>query len=507
MQNAHSVRGTKQLSGGSAIKILACVVLFAFAGILECGQLASLRDPEVWGHLRTGAWILQNKVLPDSGMYSQAQALPWRDYSWGYDVAVALGYKLLGLRVFPALLVFFRFALAVIAFQLAGGWRNFWPAVVLCVAAQAVLYPMGPVAGGASVLLFGVVLLILFETRRSPKPRLLLVLPAIFLLWANLDTGFVYGILLYLLFLAVLPLEARIGDQSPYSLIPAEAKPPLKLAVLAGGASVLAALLNPSTIRPIVAFFADEFSPVNSELPGYASMRFRQPQDYLLMLLAMTAFLALGLRRSRDLFQLSALAASAALAFHAQREGWLLALVSVAVIGDAFLRSRDAALRAPSAIGVRGQVAIGAAALAISFLFFAVFVPLRQDALLGKIANYFPVRAADYLRSHPQPQSLFNTYRWGGFLAWYLPEYPVAIDSRRNLYPDETVLDYFRVMKGELPYHEFPPMDRAQTLLLERNTPMGDVLRSVAGFHVIYEDDISVVYSHDAMISGGQPGT
>ena len=37
------------------------------------------------------------------------------------------------------------------------------------------------------------------------------------------------------------------------------------------------------------------------------SLRFRTPQDYLLLLLAMAAFLALGLRRSRDPFQIGLL--------------------------------------------------------------------------------------------------------------------------------------------------------------------------------------------------------
>ncbi len=49
----------------------------------------------------------------------------------------------------------------------------------------------------------------------------------------------------------------------------------------------------------------------------------------------MAAFLALGLRRSRDIFQIGLLAGSLALSFYAQRDIWLVALAALAVIGEA----------------------------------------------------------------------------------------------------------------------------------------------------------------------------
>jgi hypothetical protein len=43
----------------------------------------------------------------------------------------------------------------------------------------------------------------------------------------------------------------------------------------------------------------------------------------------------------------------------------------------------------------------------------------------------------NFLRDHPQPGPLYNTYDWGDFISWYLPEKPVAIDGRTDLYGDE----------------------------------------------------------------------
>jgi len=40
-------------------------------------------------------------------------------------------------------------------------------------------------------------------------------------------------------------------------------------------------------------------------------------------------------------------------------------------------------------------------------------------------------------------------------------------------------------------------MSQARTLLLDRDGPMGEALRSLAGFHVAYEDGISIVLLQD----------
>ncbi|HET6929453.1 MAG TPA: hypothetical protein VFI45_03970 [Candidatus Acidoferrum sp.] len=481
----------------SASRMLLFVLLLAVAAILECTRLTSLRDVEIWGHLRMGSWILEHRSLPHFGLFSQADALPWRDYTSGYDCIVALIYRVAGLRALPALLVAFRFALAIVTFLLAGGWRNFWAAAGLSVIAQYVLFSMGLGAPFVSLLLFGVELFFLLEIRQSGNPQLLIALPALIFLWANLEIGFVYGIVLYAIFFAVLLLENWDQSESVHWFPRLKNEIPLQSAALTGGACLLASLLTPNTFHSYGGFFASELSPVNANLSSYHAMGFRQPQDYALMLFAMAAFLSLGLLRSRDLFQIGVLCGSTAAAFYSQRESWLLALASVAVIGHAILqRSGGAKLEYPLSRNWLRLVLPGFA-LASIFLAFAIRVPRNQDVLLAKVAEGLPVHAADFLRQHPMPPPFFNSYQWGGFLTWYLPEYPVAIDARRGLYPEEHELDYFKVMNAEIPYKVYPPLNRARTVLLDKAGLMGEAFRGVPGFQVVYEDDISILYSHD----------
>lgn len=58
-----------------------------------------------------------------------------------------------------------------------------------------------------------------------------------------------------------------------------------------------------------------------------------------------------------------------------------------------------------------------------------------------------PVGAAAYLKAHPGGQ-LFNEMGYGSYLIWAVPEQPVFIDPRVELYPYEQWLDYARIIRG-----------------------------------------------------------
>ena len=473
------------------------VLLLVTAGIVECRQLAALHDLEIWGHLAIGGWILEHKSLPESGVFSRAASMPWRDFGWGFDSLVTAMYRILGLRALPALLIFFRMALAAMTFQLAGGWRNFWAAAVLSSISQYILFSAIPLAGFVSVLLFAVVLFLMLEWRELGRPRWRFALPGIFLVWANLDLGFVDGIVLYAVFFTALVIEVWDGSGKRCWLEHSAARIPWRAAARVGAACFVAGCVTPNGVHAYGAFFADEFSAINANLSSYYAMSFRQPQDYLLMLLAMGAFLSLGMKHSRDVFLIALLSGCAAMAFFAQRENWMLALASVTVLGNAILPSGKIREEEYLTGWDWPRHALAGTAAVLALFVFAILVPAKRDVLLAKVAEKLPVHAADFLHQHPQPAPLFNPYLWGGFLTWYLPEYPVALDARRGLYPDREELDYFQAMNAGIPYKSFAPMNQARTFLMDKAGVMGGAFRRAAGFQVLYEDNLAIVYSHE----------
>jgi len=449
--------------------------LFTISPLVESvhlSSLTSLSGADVWWHLRTGLWILQNHVLPHSGIYSQSSQLPWIAASWTYDVFLALAYKVLGLAVIPGLLMFFRATLAVVTFLLAGGLRGrFWMAVVLSAIAQYILAAFMPTPAYGSILLFGIELLVLREARSD---RTFLWLVPLFFVWANVSPQFAYGLAALLLFVLakLIQQRGRIG----------------RTVILVSVASLVSTVFTPYLLGVWGSFFHSVTSAASDHFPDYAAMRFHQPQDYLLLLLAMTAFLTLGLRRSRDLFQILLLVGCASLSFYSQRDIWLVTLAAITVIAGAKKTTHE-----PNFLAQKLRLAVLGAAALILILVFALLVPHRGDALLAKTSETYPVAAANYIRDHNLPQPLFNSYEWGGFLVWYQPEIPVAIDGRTDLYPDDVYITYSKVMNADLPYTSYPAFVQARTILLPRHSVIAEALSAVPAFHVVYQDEVSTV--------------
>jgi len=478
-----------------AFPIVVMALLFALGAIVEALQmssLSSLSNADMWWHLSTGRWIIQHHQLPQTGIFSQLPGVPWIASSWAYDLFLALAYRILQTRAIPALLMGFRLVLAVVVFLLAGGMRGrFWLAVVLSAVAQYVLGGFQPTPAYCSIILFGVELLLLNESRRAGSIKTLYWLPFLFLAWANLHTQFVYGVVLLLLFLSSTLLSQDGRQEAPERKGRSPVCP--KWVGLITGLSLVATLVTPYFYQPYKVFLTGVTSAANAYLPDYKAMSFHQPQHYVLLLLTMAAFFALGINRSRDLFQITLLAGCALLSFYAQRDIWLVALASIAVMGEANGRD-ETGTESEQGLSSNHQPLLAASLAVLTLVFVVAFrVPASREMLMAKVARNYPVAASAFIRDRHLPQPLFNAYEWGGFLTCYLPEYPVAIDSRTDLYGDRDLIQYSKVMNADLPYTEYPALTGARTILLPRHSLMGEALSTVPAFHVAYSDDVATV--------------
>jgi hypothetical protein len=475
------------------IRIPALVVLFTTAAVVEAVRLSALSaiaNSDVWWHLSSGTWMLQNHALPRTGLFSQSARASWIASSWAYDLLLACGYKLLGLRSIPVLLMIFKTALAIATFLLAGALRrNFWRAVTLSAVAQYVLGSVQPGPAYFSILFFAIELLLLFESRRRQRVRMLLWLPGLFLLWANLDIQFVGGIGLLLLFLAVLASEKYFFSGGHSLAVRDVAK--------ITGLSAACTLVAPYFYRGYGVFFGTTFSSANPYLPDFHAPGFRQPQDYVVLLLAMTAFLVLGLRRSHDFFAIALLAGCIAASFYSQRNIWLVTIAAVAVIGQA--RDQPTESETANRLQWKNQVAIAVGVcFAVLAMAAATLIPRSHEALMAKVSQNYPVAACDAIREQHLARPLFNAYEWGGFVTWYLPQYPVAIDGRSDLYGADAITEYSKMMNADIPYTEYAAVSGAQTILLPKRAIMAGALSSLPIFKVAYSDDVAVVLSRNA---------
>jgi len=479
--------------GAASLRVVVLVLLITTAATYEAFSLSALSEVEVWSNLRTGIWMLQNHAVPHSGLFSQYPDLPWRAHSWGFDVLLAAAYKLMGLRALPVSLMAVKVALALTFFLLARGSRqHFWIPVLLAALAQYAIPGLQLQPATCSILLYAVELALLFHARRTGNTRPLLWLPLLFAIWANLDIGFISGLLALALLLVVAAVERVCRRYKVVGFAGQARAIPLGMLAAVTAVSLFATLLTPYTYDVYgIALRSFGRSALLVYLPELGAVGFRRPQDYALLLLTMTAFFSLGRRHSRDLFQFALMIVSAILSFSAQHNSWLVAVASVAVIAYGLPIERTL----KEGVGLWKLDNLVTAGLVLLVLLVAIFsrIPSSRDALLIKVGRTLPVRACDYIRDNHLSGPLFNAYEWGSFLTWYLPGYAVAIDARNDLYGDEITLRYFKLTHAEIPLSGDVSFVYARTILLQRNAPMAVALSRTPRFKAVYSDDLATV--------------
>jgi hypothetical protein len=496
MSSAPSVpdRAEPQVRGSwpataARIFVLVCVVLTG--AWYEAAHNTSLLNSDIWLHLRTGEWILQNHKVPHRALFTQHSDLEWVGPSWGFDLLVGLGVKFLGLRAIPLLLMSFKTALAIATFLLAQGWHEkFWPAAALTAVAQYICldFPLQPAM--VSALLLAIELGILLESRRSGGVRLLRWLPMLFICWANLDVQFVNGLLVLGLYVAASLAERGLRR---FGLNCTDGNTPLSSLLLFSILSAATTLVSPYFYRSYLTLLQTSIGSVGITVSdSLHSMSFRQPQHYALLVLIMAAFFTLGRQRSLDWFKVTMIVVCAAYAFHWQQDMWFAALPAVAVIADGHNRNPKKVAEQRSRRSLRLE---GVAVAVLTMLLFALTaarIP-SQQVLFPKIIEAFPVKAADSIRQNHLQGPLYNAYAWGGFLAWYMPEHPVAIDGRIEMYGKRINDLYFETATGLRPLSDDPTYNGSRTFLLKRESRLADMITHLPGFRTVYSDNLAVV--------------
>jgi hypothetical protein len=142
---------------------------------------------------------------------------------------------------------------------------------------------------------------------------------------------------------------------------------------------------------------------------------------------------------------------------------------------------------------------------ALAILNWALFVLLLLAALLQAaqalpasaneeaFRESMPVEAVDTIRQSMPPGRLFSSYNWGGYLLWHLPEYPVFIDGRTDLYDDEIIDQWLQVVRGEPGWQETLDRWGVRLVLLEPTMPVVSLLQG-QGWQLLYADETAVLY-------------
>lgn len=467
---------------------------FIFAALpLANIRYARLLDPDIWWHMRTGEWMVQHHQIPHVDPFSASTlGRPWVDYCWLFDLGsygVVSHFDLVSIVWFETIM---RLAVTTVLFSLARTLTaSFWKATALTgTAMMAMLWVLPPRPGAISVLLFVIELHVLVSARRKAEPRLLWILPGLFVLWANIHIEFVTGLFLLGAFclepLVDKAIELAGGARKTIDAFDRQLW-------FASVASLATTLVNPYGIKLYTsAFQYARDTKIYDIIVEFHAMRFRTLNDWSVLLLLMVACFALGrARRFRPVWALL-LGWSAWMGFRSLREVWLVTILSVAVIA-APRNEEDPAAEKITRTKLSMRLAV-AATVALILLAGASVWSLSSKGLLRQVADNYPLGAVSYIRDHHLQGPLLNELSWGGFLIYTLPEIPPAMDGRTNVHSQDEIVHALPLWNGEHGWQDRPELKQANLVVSNHEWPLALLLRSDPHFRVAYEDKASVLF-------------
>ncbi|HUI84688.1 MAG TPA: hypothetical protein VL240_10715, partial [Candidatus Binatia bacterium] len=338
--------------------------------------------------------------------------------------------------------------------------------------------------------LFCVVLALVLEADRTASVRKLYWLPIVFLFWANLHIQFIYGLVVVGLLLAVIIAQQLAGR---LHILPGYILPrllPAQQMAIVFALCVLATLIGPYSWH----LYAVIWKYSQARVP-YSMVFELQPfglgtySSYAQLLLACVAFLAVGWQKKIDLFRLSLLVLTTAVAFRTTRDAWFQCIAAAACIAGTLFRRDEAGSR--ETVRQLGGVF---AAVALIAVVGATGVDFSQRGLERAMRHHFPVDAANFLRQNSPPGPLWSIFDWGGFLIWYLPQYPVGIDGRTDLYGDATVSRFFQTELGEAGWRDDAYLNESGVVLLRTRDELVRRLEEDPRFDKVYKDPIATLF-------------
>jgi hypothetical protein len=282
-----------------------------------------------------------------------------------------------------------------------------------------------------------------------------------------------------------LKAEIRARDHLPLRDV-------LVVAVLCG----LATLVGPYSWR----LYAVLLGYIHSSVP-YAiiielqALNFREPAHYVLVLIIAAAFFVLGWRRSRDPFELAMLTICTLIGFRMTRDSWVSCVPALMLIGsqktpDLSQRSLFVARKLVFALAT-------AVATAIVFVLITWDTKTSNETLARVVASEYPAKAVEFIQANSPRAKIYNDMNWGGFLIWALPDSPVTIDNRTDLYGDERINRFYLVQRGILDWRKDPDLGAADLIILNRQTPLTTLLALDGHFQIAYQDSLAVIFKKE----------
>ncbi|WP_020471018.1 hypothetical protein [Zavarzinella formosa] len=458
-------------------------VVWLGVGLLAAGVAVQPRIAEdTWWHLAVGRWIADHGTIPETDPFSlrgQTENIPWRAYSWLFETLLFQVFQRFGLDGALMLRFLLSAASAVsVCAYLGNRTRGFWTGPVLAAIVMPAFWPLFTERPWHMTIIGVVATLRVLDqllTRPTSLRRVIWLVP-VYALWANIHIQFVLGLGL---------LGAGLG----VALVRHRRQPAVSSVgtlLILWPLCALATLANPYHVNlyRVVWEYATQTGAL-SLIDELAPPRLRDWWTWPLIFLGFLAALKL-LRDGFPLWETTLLAIGLFFALRMQRDAWFGTLLAARTL-----------LRPGGAIPQPWTPIVWPAlGFVLVRLLWASGLAAHQP-IDDIVRREYPVEAVTWVKANRPPGPLFNTFDWGGYLIWELPEYPVSMDGRSNLYGDEQLSQHVRTLTTPDGWQTDSVFQNSRLVILPvmtngKELPLVTELRKT--WQVAYEDAAAIVF-------------
>lgn len=485
---------SEQTTGPAHTSILQKI--FSFPAML-CALLAVVAvltirdrfdDPDMWWHLKTGEIIWTTHHIPTTDLFSfTTNHHFYIPHEWLSQLSMYAGYQLAGYSGVTLWLCIVTSALLIAGYILC--WLYSGNAKVALVGALTIWFfgTIGftprPQMIGYLLLTFELIFLHLGWIRTG---RWFFGLPPLFAVWVNCHASYYFGMLV-----AALVLVSSLVNLQTEAIGSVYRRPDRRRALCAAlGLSVVGLMLNPVGIKlvlyPLRILF---YSPVNLGAVGeWRALRITDPRGIGFLLVCACILILPRVTKSKlYLHEVLLLVASAFAGASHERLIFVFGIISAPVL---------CRLLAPSWAGYNSQQDHPFAnAFLIAASLVTVYLAFPDPAnLRAQIAGSSPEGAVQFVKEHKITGNLLNDYTFGGYLIWALPEHPVFVDGRTDIFEWTGVLrEYGEWATLQSDPRSLPDKYHISFCILDRHSPMAFVLPLLDGWKTVYADDVAIV--------------
>jgi hypothetical protein len=433
--------------------------------------LATIGDPDLFWHLAQGRQTVTGGLARVDVFSWSVNGLPvltdqWLGQVLWYEAYAALGWN--GVILLRAFLV----AAVVTLIVAAAFMAQRRPIVAVAASLPAIaLTRFGWTERPQLMGLLCFCVLVLLLRASAERPRLLMAVPLLIVVWANLHASFALG--LGVATIACAETWLRRPDAR-------------RLVVGVVAASIAVTVLTPSGVSIWTSAGGHFLSPpriVQEE--GVPDVL--QSYGFIFVMVVLAVLVTAQLSRPTALREAALLVPVLFVSMTAARHTPFFAVASTA-----YLAAHAPA--AVAAIAARFRLKMRAPA-------FAPRVPsLRVDVATAVIAITAVVAAGLFARGEPNitpypagavsslppGPGLLNDYDWGGFLIWYAPATPVFIDGRLFPYTGDALRDYETVASLGPTWRDVLAQRGVRALLVKPASPLAVRARDL-GWQIVTE--------------------